>query len=293
MSRHLSHSAALARIRAANRPAVPWADGSKIPWHEPAFSQRMLQVHLNPDTHMASRSLPVIGRHVDWLMIQLADSGTGPARILDVGCGPGLYCHELARRSQQTVGFDFAPAPLAWAGETAESENLDCVFLEADLTDLPADFATRVGPVDAITFWFGEFNSFPPEAVVGFLPRLAGLLRPGGRLFLEYQPWDLFARDNHTSWSVENESVLCPVPHLWLQEFAWNEEARAEIHVHWILEEESGNLTRYAQCHQGWTDSELVELLESAGLVDPVFYPPITGVAEDLEFPVVVTRRLP
>jgi hypothetical protein len=25
---------------------VPWAEGEKIPWHEPGFSQRMLREHL-------------------------------------------------------------------------------------------------------------------------------------------------------------------------------------------------------------------------------------------------------
>jgi SAM-dependent methyltransferase len=286
-----AHRLALARIRQEKRPARAWVTGSKIPWHDPAFSRRMLDVHLDPSTHMASRSGDVIARHLDWLIAQVAPVSGGPGHILDVGCGPGLYCHDLARRGWRATGFDFAPAPLNWARSVSQAENLDCRFLEEDLTRLPSDFADQVGPVDAVTFWFGEFNSFPPEAARDFLPRLTACLRPGGLLILEYQPWDLFVREDSSEWSLQDKSVFCDEPHIWLQEYHWDEAARAEIHLHWILEFASGRLGRYVQCHQGWTDEELVEILATAGLEDPVFHPPVTGIDERFEFPLVVTRK--
>jgi SAM-dependent methyltransferase len=253
----------------------------------------MLDVHLDPSTHMASRGGDVIARHLDWLTAQLAGARGPGSRILDVGCGPGLYCHELARRGYQATGFDFAPAPLAWARATAEAENLDCRFLDADLTRLPDDFAARVGPVDAITFWFGEFHSFPPAVAAEFMPRLVDCLAPGGLFVLEYQPWDIFVTENDSEWSARDRSVFCDKPHLWLQEFHWDADARTEVHVHWIIERESGNLKRYIQCHQGWPDDELVALLADSGVVDPVFHPPVTGIDEQFEFPIVVTRKPP
>ena len=286
-----AHRQAIHRIMAAERPARAWATGSQLPWHEPDFSRRMLDIHLDPSTQMASRSPDVIARHLDWLTAQLGSPGADGGRILDVGCGPGLYCHGLARRGWAAAGFDFAPAPVAWARTVAEDENLDCLFLEADLTALPADFAARVGPCDAVTFWFGEFHSFPPEVAARFLRRLAACLKPGGLFVLEYQPWDIFVQEDSTEWSAHGKSVFCDQPHLWLQEFFWDEEARAEVHVHWIIEQESGNLTRYVQCHQAWPDGELLALLAEAGLGDPVFHPPVTGVDERFEFPLIVTRK--
>jgi len=291
MSRSDAHSKAIATILAAERPARPWVAASQLPWNEPVFSRRMLDVHLDPSTHMASRSPDVIARHLDWLAAQLESTTGTESHILDVGCGPGLYCHELARRGYKTTGFDFAPAPLAWAKSTAETEKLDCRFQEADLTALPEDFAAQVGPIDAITFWFGEFHSFEPPVATKFLSRLTDCLKPGGLFVLEYQPMDIFVTEDSSEWSAREKSVFCDVPHLWLQEFHWDEAARAEVHVHWIIEQQSGNLKRYIQCHQGWPDDELVELLAGAGLVDPVFHPPVTGIDERFEFPIIVTRK--
>lgn len=284
----------LRAIVEASRPPRPWQDGQQLPWSDPAFSRRMLEVHLDPGTHMATRAPAVVRAHVDWLLGQLAArSGTpGPWRVLDVGCGPGLYLHELAARGHGGCGFDFAPEPLRWAREHAEANGLDARFLAADLTDLPGDFGRLAGaPFDAVTFWFGEFHSFRPGQARAFLPRLAELLRPGGLFVLEHQPWDLFVREDASTWSAVDESPFHPRPHLWLEEFAWDEQARAEIHVHWIVDAASGAVARYAQCHQAWTDAELATLLGDAGLDGLEDHDPITGIDEQFEFPVIVARR--
>jgi len=298
----------LARLSTADHPPRPWASVTQIPWHEDAFSQRMLAVHLDDATHMASRSRPIINQHVDWLLGRLNRTATLPAPphpnserraaapvVLDIGCGPGLYNHELARRGIASVGFDFAPAPLAWARKTAQEEGLDCRFIHADLTSLPTDFAQMVAPesgtVDAITFWFGEFHSFQPHVVADFLPRLVQCLKPGGLFILEYQPWDIFVQESSSEWEICRQSVFCDEPHLWLQEFAWDEKTKTEVHAHWIIEQKSGILHRYQQCHQAWQDIDLLTALTAAGLSQPEYYEPITGAAEEFEFPILITRK--
>ena len=282
----MEHAQALAKILAAPHPPKPWVDGHQIPWNDPDFSERMLMVHLDPDTHMASRNSDMIDRHVDWLVAQIPAG----SHVLDIGCGPGLYGHELARRGFHSTGFDFAPAPLEWARIKAESEKLDCRFFNLDLTQLPEDLTKVVqGPVDVITFWFGEFNSFSPEMVRDFLPRLKSCLRRGGKFVLEYQPADIFVEEESNEWSSQQSSIFSDKPHLWLQEFGWDEESTTEVHVHWILEQESGSLQRYIQCHKAWTETQLIALLADAGFSDPVFHPAITGESEEFEFPLVVT----
>ena len=153
--------------------------------------------------------------------------GAGPWRVLDVGCGPGLYAHELAARGHAACGFDFAPEPLRWARDHAALNELDCTFLEADLTALPDDFAARCGaPFDAVTFWYGEFHSFRPEQAGAFLLKLAVMLCSGGLFVLEYQPWDLFVKEDAATWSAVDSSPFSGRPHLWLEEFSWDAQAR-------------------------------------------------------------------
>jgi SAM-dependent methyltransferase len=281
---------ALAVIAAAPHPPRPWRDGTQLPWDDPAFSARVLPVHLDDATHMASRSGPVIARHVAWLrQLVLGRAATAAhPRLVDLACGPGLYCLPLARAGWQVTGLDFAPAAIAHARAAAAAAGATCTYVESDLTRLaPGDLPVA----EVVTFWFGEFHSFPPPAAAALLRVIATALAPGGIFVLEYQPWELFVQADEQQWQVGDRSAFCDGPHLWLQEHAWDADARAEITVHWIVEVATGRLHRYAQCHQAYTWPELVDLLAGAGLVVESHHPPIAGIDPRFEFPVLVAAK--
>ena len=88
----------------------PWVEGEKIPWHDPAFSSRMLQEHLTQAHDLASRKSDAIEAHVGWIHQTLL--GGKPTNILDLGCGPGLYTSRLARLGHTCRGIDYGRLPL-------------------------------------------------------------------------------------------------------------------------------------------------------------------------------------
>lgn len=65
-------------------PPIPWAEGEKIPWNEPGFTQRMLREHLSQAHDAASRRLSKIDDHVAWIHADLLAGR--PARVLGLGC---------------------------------------------------------------------------------------------------------------------------------------------------------------------------------------------------------------
>ena len=46
---------------------IPWEEGDNIPWHDPAFSERMLEEHLTQDHDAASRRVEVIEEQAHWI----------------------------------------------------------------------------------------------------------------------------------------------------------------------------------------------------------------------------------
>ena len=80
---------------------VPWTEGDTIPWHEPGFSERMLHEHLSQDYDMASRRFEIIDKHVAWIHENVL-SGKA-SKVLDLGCGPGLYTSRLARLGHECL----------------------------------------------------------------------------------------------------------------------------------------------------------------------------------------------
>jgi 2-polyprenyl-3-methyl-5-hydroxy-6-metoxy-1,4-benzoquinol methylase len=57
-------------------------------------------------------------------------------RILDIGCGTGRHCIEMARRGYRMTGIDLSDSMLAQARTKAAAENVDVVFIKMDATQI-------------------------------------------------------------------------------------------------------------------------------------------------------------
>lgn len=92
------------------------------------------------------------------------------SRVLDLACGTGDLCNDLAAAGYQPVGFDLSFGMLA-------SSRTDAPLAQADALTLPAPDAGA----DGVTCGFALRNLASLEP---FLVELARVLRPGGRIGL-------------------------------------------------------------------------------------------------------------
>jgi SAM-dependent methyltransferase len=252
----------------------PWAEGEKIPWHDPAFSRRMLKEHLSQKHDAASRRTRTIKKHVDWIHDFVLDGK--PSRILDLGCGPGFYCARLAARGHACRGIDFGPASIEYAVKHAAD---GCSFTLCDIRT--TDFGSGY---DLVMLIFGEFNVFKPEDAKLILKKAHHALNPGGGILLEAQSFDVvYGTGNQpaTWYSAENE-LFADQPHLCLMESFWDEDASVATERYYIVDAANGEVTRYAASTQAYEKDELTKTLMGAGFQHPDFYPSLTGRPVDL-----------
>ncbi len=250
----------------------PWAEGEKIPWNDPDFSTRMLDEHLSQNHDAASRRFEIIDKHVEWIHDQVL--GGNPARILDLGCGPGLYTHRLAKLGHRCVGIDFSPASIAYAKEQAEEVGLECTYLHQDIRT--ADYGGEYGLVTSI---FGEFNVFRPGEARAILEKACRALSPGGLLLFEPHTFDAVVKlgEQPSSWSLTEKGLFSAQPHLYLQENFWDAENNVTIQRYYIIDAVSGEVTRYSSSMQAYTDEEYRSLLAECGFGNVEFYPSLGG----------------
>jgi ubiquinone/menaquinone biosynthesis C-methylase UbiE len=251
------------------KPAPPaeslWQGAHKIPWDDPQFSKRMLREHLTQDHGMASRKSGAIAEQAAWIAGRLL--GGGPRKLLDLGCGPGLYAPHLTAVGHIYQGIDFGPASIEYA-ERNFSQKGQCEFTLGDVRQ--ADFGQGH---DLVMMLFGEINVFSPGECAHILGKAHTALKPGGRLFLEAHTFDAVREIGHgSSWYKSSGGLFSDAPHVCLTENHWYESQAVALQMFHVVDLESCKLQTYRSANQAYDQDEYQSMLRKAGFSQVEFH---------------------
>lgn len=204
-----------------------------------------------------------IEERCDFIQTCFTAAGVPPgSRLLDVGCGPGQYSLELARRGYQVTGMDASPDFIQLASCQAATESLPVTFLEGDLLSLP-NTATYDGILCR-----GVLNDLCEDAQRNqVLPTLAHAIRSGGLLLFDVRDWPMTLARKRQHPRFE-KTVQTERGWLTFRSDTHLDEAQhrlliAEAH---ILEQPHGPLQEtYQFVMRCWTDEEVATQLARAG----------------------------
>jgi SAM-dependent methyltransferase len=265
-----------------NMNLQPWAEGERIPWDDPAFSQRILREHLAQDHDAASRRKVKIKEQVAWIHQHIL--GAEPTNILDLGCGPGLYAAPFTKLGHTYTGIDFSPACIDFARENSP---VGCTYRLSDIRS--ADFGKGYG---LILYIFGALNIAPQKDIRSILKKACTALKPGGILLLEVSTLDAVDQigNQPSMWYSAESSLFSDKPHLCLMENFWDDEQAIASERFYIIDAETGQVTRHAASTQGYDEEQIESMLREAGFGEVAFVPSLTGKAEsDVDGMMVVT----
>ena len=274
-----------------NPAPVPWREGDNIPWNEPGFSERMLKEHLTQEHDAASRRFEKIDQHVAWIHQEVFKNQ--PGKLLDLGCGPGLYASRLTQLEYQVTGIDYSPASIAYAQAQAAQQGRRITYIHADIRE--ADYTPTCdagNEYDYAMQIFGETNVFKPSDIRKILHKIYAALKPGGKLILEVHPYEVVKKigQTATSWYAVENGLFSPHPHLVLTENFWDKKQSAATIRNFVVDAATGNVIRYAQSMQAYTDAEYDLLLTETGFKEIRFYPSLIGIPDpEQESLIVIT----
>ena len=233
----------------------------------------MLREHLDQSHGAASRQEPERQMIIGWLWTKL---GLEPgSRLLDVTCGPGLYSVALAGRGCQVTGVDFGPASIAYARQLAAERDVanHCRFIESDVRQM----AFEPGQYDAALFLYGQLSVFKVEETSDLLRKIAGFLRPDGRLLVELLAADRIDKQESTWWFTDDQGLWGDQPFLHLGERFWLAEEELVVERFYTLNLESGTMDEVTLCDQSYPVERMVGLMKSAGFANVDVYPAWDG----------------
>lgn len=172
-------------------------------WEDAHISLQMLQAHLDPESDAASRRIEFIDRSVEWIKGIAAPETY--KKLLDLGCGPGLYAERFAEAGYSVTGVDLSSRSIRHAERAAQKNGLAIRYLNRDYLDLQLE-----EPFDLITMIYCDYGALLPGEREKLLRVAYGHLKPGG-LFL----FDVFS---HVKYDQTEESMTwenCPNGGFW------------------------------------------------------------------------------
>ena len=270
----------------AERPAPFCAYTAEELWTDPYVAQRMLEFHLDGTNDLASHSTDHIERSVRWLS-DVASIGPG-SRVLDLGCGPGLYSNRFSLGGADVVGVDFSSNSLHHAATKAPSAD-NPTYVLGNYLDVVVP-----GHFDLVLLAMYDYCPLSPPQRDRLLERVSGWLHPGGRFVFDvYALRSLREREEslvagpdlmNGFWSAEPYDGV-------LRTFLYPAE-RVGLDKYDIVER-SGVRTIYNWLQYFDTDSVAAELA-TAGLAVEQLHGDLTGAPledDPLEFAVVASHR--
>jgi SAM-dependent methyltransferase len=219
-------------MKYSDRPRPFESDESRI-WEDPHISKGMLAAHLDPESDAASRRHATIDKDVE----NLLSSGflKPDYHVLDLGCGPGLYCSRLAERGLIMTGVDISERSLDYARRHALEHGLQIDYRLMNFFDI--DF---FGKFDAVIQCHGELNTFSDEKLNELLSGLHRALKYGGLLIFDCTTREVRMKVGlKNGWYISAGGYWRPGPHLVLEQGFDYPENDIWLNRYIIVDEES------------------------------------------------------
>ena len=255
-------------------------------WTGQHTSERMLAFHLDENIDVSSRRLGFIDRSVEWIAAHFSIGAE--TRIVDFGCGPGLYAERLAQRHAMVTGIDFSKRSIEYAREVAARKGLNIHYVNQDYLE----FETN-DTFDLVLMIMCDLCALSPTQRQAMLGKFFGMLKPGGAVLLDVYSMAAFEqREEIAKYEVNLlDGFWSPDKYYgFLNTFKYEEES--VVLDKYTLVERSGTRTIYNWLQYFSADGLEREFVD-AGLAIEAFYADVAGSpfeADGTEFAVVARK---
>jgi 2-polyprenyl-3-methyl-5-hydroxy-6-metoxy-1,4-benzoquinol methylase len=154
-------------------------------WTNEHTSKKMLEYHLNESIDAASRNHNFINRSSEWI-IKKFNLGND-VKVIDFGCGPGLYTLPFAKSGAEITGVDFSIRSLDYAQKEADINNLKINYIHTNYLEYDTN-----EKYDLITMIMCDFAALSPSQRKILLSKFYNLLKQNGSILLDVYSHNYF-----------------------------------------------------------------------------------------------------
>jgi SAM-dependent methyltransferase len=240
----------------SSKPGL-YEKGSSVMWTDPHISKKLLELHINPDHDIASRDKTKIENISNWILSQTDKS---KMKILDLGCGPGLYAELLTQKGNSVTGIDFSETSIQYATKQAKEKQLGIEYLNQNYLDI--DFVDRF---DLVILIYLDFCVLLPEERDKVLRNIHRALKKGGLFICDVvNEMNIDKKIIAQSWEVQETGFWKDAPYIALTNGYHYPEARVLANHH-IVVGENDTIDTYIFWTHYYETKDLFKVFEMNG----------------------------
>jgi cyclopropane fatty-acyl-phospholipid synthase-like methyltransferase len=239
-------------------------------WNDPHISKQMLKFHLDPKVDPASRKKEFLDKSIQWI-IQKFDIDS-KSKLLDLGCGPGLYTFEFARTGANVTGIDVSENSIAYASQTARDANLAIDYINGNY--VTCDFRKKY---DLITLIYDDYCVLKPKDRKILLQKIHAALEDGGAFLvdvLSIKHFDII-QEKRTCAYLKSGGFWSPNEHFVFESTHKYEREKVFLERSTVIERNRNfTIFNYLKCFEL---DEIMQELSAQGLQTVSYYADVAG----------------
>jgi SAM-dependent methyltransferase len=252
----------------SNKPEIYEVSTSKF-WDDEHISKGMLQAHLDPEWDAATRNHNFITKSVEWIA-SIANPVQYP-KLLDLGCGPGLYAERFYKKGYHVTGIDYSMRSIEYAISNAKINYFTITYKYQNYLDI-----TYQEEFDVISLIYCDFSVMSNHDRTRLLNSIYQALKPGGKFILDVFTSNQYKDRKETKdWYYNEGGFWSEKPHICLNSFYRYDDRGTMLEQTVVITEDS------IECYNLWdhtfTKTELEEDLQKAGFTTVDFYGDVAG----------------
>lgn len=212
------------------RPEI-WKQSTSKFWDDEYISLQMLHSHLDPKIEAASRTGEQIDAETNFIINYTGMDGN--KRVVDLGCGPGLYAREFAKTGAAITGIDYSERSVNYALENVKSTCKNTDFITMNYLDL--DYKETF---DIATLIFYDFCVLSTRDQNRLLSNIHRALRPGGVLLFDVITENRKTAESTSILIFEKGGFWSPQPYIEILKTSVYEEPKTEGMQYTIIAED-------------------------------------------------------
>lgn len=235
-----------------------FSNGRNELWTDPHIAKQMLSAHLDLANDAATRNAEAIEDTINWI-----DSvSEGKRKLIDLGCGPGIYTNAFHDRGYRVTGIDISANSIQHAVRQAKQSNKPICYQVKNYIEEPLE-----GDYNLAVCIYCDFGALIPREQEAFLANVRSVLDEDGILIFDVFGTGLNLRKQETrTWTYHPEpGFWSPFPHLELSEVLHFKKAMAWGHRTLIIEEGNLDHKEFVTWDSYFTEEEISQLLKENG----------------------------